>query len=269
MSESRDELRSSKLRVDSVDSVKQSTSIWQEQANSSNAYQAVDAWCHGFNLFEVAQKRSFEDMFFLLFTGELPSADKARLLRHALIVFINPGPRHEATRVGVTAAASMTYEEHLLPLVVSAFGGKRGGAGNIRACMQLLEQCLALAPQQAAAQILAEGKSEGVGEEYGEPCAWTNRCLEHFMEAFPETLSLRWMHDLDCELKAQSGHRAGVKIDLLLALIFHELGFAQHAAVGLYQLMAAPGMFAHAAEYIRKPSTSLPFVQDENYVLED
>lgn len=270
---SKDELRSSKLRADTTDTVRLKTRIWKEQESQTNPFHSDDAWCFGYNLFELAEKKSFSEVFFLLFTGELPSTEQDRLLQHLLILFINPGPRHPATRSGVTAAASMTYEEHLLPIMVSAFGGARGGAGNMRGCMEFLDTYYLNAPQDIFENTNFFDAEEccvvGFGGDFGEASTWAGRCLRHFLENFNERPCFSWLYSLDVYCREASKGRFGITLDLIVAMVFKELNFSDNQAVGLYQLISAPGMFAHAAEYIRQPSTSIPFIADENYVLED
>jgi len=45
------------------------------------------------------------------------------------------------------------------------------------------------------------------------------------------------------------------------------LGFSHHAGAGLFQLLGAPGLWAHGVELANKPATAMPFVKDENYVI--
>lgn len=272
---SRDDLRASKLRASTVDTVRQKTAIWKERESEASEFHADDAWCHGYNVFELAEKKAFDDVFFLLFTGQLPDEEQKRLLNTAMILFINPGPRHPATRVGVTAAASMTYPEHLLPLVVSAFGGNQGGAGQIAECFTLLEEKAGSAVESLTADLQSEfeaGKecasTAGIGGEYGHASEWTKACILHFDTHFETRSVFCWLSDLDLAVRRLSDNAWGVCQDLLVAAILRELGFSKKQCIGVYQLIVAPGMYAHTAEYINKPSTSLPFIQDKNYVIE-
>ena len=48
------------------------TKIWQEIESPTNPYLADSCLCHGYDLLELTQKRSFVEVFYLLFRGELP-----------------------------------------------------------------------------------------------------------------------------------------------------------------------------------------------------
>ncbi|MDX1451398.1 MAG: hypothetical protein R3183_02495 [Oleiphilaceae bacterium] len=275
---SRDDLKGnlhqSKLREDTLDSVTQQTRIWQEIPSTDNSYQVDDVFCCGYNLFELAKHCSYEEAIFLLFRGELPSEKEKVLFRRLLILFINPGPRHPATRAGVTAAASMTYHEHLVPIISAAFGGRRGGAGRLVECMALLDESESLSPEELLHKLAPSDLHDdssclpGVGSEYGSADNWTKKLLNHFSDEFDEYPQFARLEKVDDLLRAKTGAAFGLMPEMIVACAFKLLGIRRAQATGLYQLVALPGMFAHAAEYVEKPANSLPFIKDEHYVIE-
>lgn len=250
------------------------TSFWKESPSDSNAFQVADAWCHGYNLFELASKRGFVDVFYLLFKGELPSSEQARFLNQLMILLINPGPRHPATRAGITASASMTYEEHLVPIVTSAFGGKRQGAGNMRRCARFLDEVQGRDVAEVAGMLLSEDVGDGhaqclVASEFGESSVWVDRVLTHLRREFPDNHAVLWLLDLNRKVVERSSNSKSITLEALVTYLLGYLGFNTDQLVGVYQMFVLPGLFAHASEYVSKPANSLPFVQDENYVIED
>jgi citrate synthase len=54
----------------------------------------------------------------------------------------------------------------------------------------------------------------------------------------------------------------------LAAAVFCDLGFQPRVGGGIFQLLSAPGLVAHGFEMANKPITAMPFVKDENYVIE-
>jgi len=70
---------------------KTTTNIWEKIPSRHNPYLAVQKRIHGYDLIELVKKRSFVDVLFLLFTGELPTTDQAALLETLMIGLINPG----------------------------------------------------------------------------------------------------------------------------------------------------------------------------------
>src|SRR3982750_4204076 len=107
------------------------TRIWHEEPSGDNPYIARSALCHGYDLFELMDKRSFVDVFYLLFRGELPSKADAQLLQTLMIALINPGPRHPATRAAMNTGVGKTDPVHILPIATAVLGGQHAGSGDV------------------------------------------------------------------------------------------------------------------------------------------
>ncbi len=99
------------------------TKIWQEQPSDKNPYLAITSRCYGYDIFDLMEKCSFIEVFFLLMKGELPTKKQKELLEKLMIAFINLGPRHPATRAAMAAGASQTDTAHLLPISLAILGG--------------------------------------------------------------------------------------------------------------------------------------------------
>ena len=54
----------------------------------------------------------------------------------------------------------------------------------------------------------------------------------------------------------------------ICAAVFLDLGFAPREGAGLFQLICAPGLLAHGLELADKPINSLPFLDEEKYIIE-
>ena len=129
------------------------TRIWSEQASDHNPYNAARALCHGYDLFELMEKRNFVDVFFLLFCGELPTKSQAELFQALMIALINPGPRHPATRAAMNAGIGKSNPLHILPIAASVFGGDYMGAGEIDSAMRFFQD-QKKSPQEFAEEIV-------------------------------------------------------------------------------------------------------------------
>ncbi|MGC2166803.1 MAG: hypothetical protein WA632_12425, partial [Gallionella sp.] len=87
------------------------TRIWQEEAEPDNAFAAASCHCHGYDVFgELLGKASWIEYLFLLFRGEAPTVQQAKLLEGLAIALANPGPRdasiHAAMCGGVGGSTS-------------------------------------------------------------------------------------------------------------------------------------------------------------------
>ena len=118
------------------------TKIWCETPSDDNPYIASRALCHGYDLIELMQNRSFVDVFYLLFRGELPSVEDSRLLEQLMIGLINPGPRHPATRAAMNAGVGKTNPVHILPIAASVLGGNYLGGGEIEQAIRFFRKHL-------------------------------------------------------------------------------------------------------------------------------
>lgn len=64
-------------RRDDAFTDRQATKIWHEVPHPENPYVATESYCHGYDIVELMQKRSFVETLFLLFRGDLPSEEQS------------------------------------------------------------------------------------------------------------------------------------------------------------------------------------------------
>jgi citrate synthase len=246
---------------------KTATRIWSEQPTPANPYIAQAAQCYGYDLVELMHKRSFVDVFYLLLRGNLPDPESAQLLEALMIALINPGPRHPATRAGMNAAIGKTDPLHILPIASGVMSGEHQGAGLVEAAMRFLRKQLATDPVATANQLLAEPElnAPGFGQIYGGLDELSAALAAHLVSLKGAGRALLW---------GQAFHQALAPNNLgwlnygLAAAVFCDLGFQPRAGGCLMQLLSAPGLVAHGLEMANKPITAMPFVKDENYVIE-
>lgn len=249
------------------------TKIWQEIENQQNPYLADSCLCHGYDLLELTQKRSFVEVLYLLFRGELPDADEARLLEQLMIALINPGPRHPATRAAMNAGVGSTDREHILPIALSIYGGSHLGATEAQSTMDFLRKQSKNNPQQLAHELITNGTppevgdwhiAPGFGSRFGGVDPMATKIANHLSGLPGKHETLLW----GCAFAdALNAHSLGWLTPAIAAAVFIDLGFSPHAGAGLFQLLGAPGLLAHGVELANKPATAMPFVKDENYVI--
>ncbi|SHI48169.1 citrate synthase [Malonomonas rubra DSM 5091] len=254
-------------------SSRQSSKIWFEQPDSANPYIAVDHFCHGYNLIELMEKRSFVDVFFLLFNGKLPSSAQSELLQQLMIALINPGPRHPATRAGLNAAVGKTDSVHILPISLAVIGGAHLGAAEVEASMRFIKKNLRKPTAELAATLVSQDHSgdvdhhpaPGFGSRFSAIDIFQNKIAKHFVQLDAAGKHLQWGNSLaDALAKKDMGWLStGLAAATLL-----DLGFNAKQGAGIYQLLSAPGLLAHGQEYCSKPITAMPFVKDEDYFIE-
>lgn len=251
------------------------TKIWEEIPDAENPYIALDARCHGYALMELVEKRSFVEVLYLLFRGELPHKAEAELLEKLMIFLINPGPRHPATRAAMNAGVSKTDPVHLLPIGLTILGGTHLGAGEIERSMRFLRQH-AKKPAEQAVELLLEKSTRpdegdwhiapGFGSRYGGIDIMQSKAAGSLADLNEHWKILRW----GCEFSSLlSPYHMGWLATGLAAAALADLGFQPRFGAGLFQLLNAPGLLAHGVEQSNKPMTAMPFVKDEDYVIEE
>lgn len=249
------------------------TRIWQEEAAPGNPYLTTGCRCHGYDLMALMRKRSFVDVLFLLFSGELPSLEQAHLLESLMIAFINPGPRHPATRAAMNAGVGGTFPQHILPIALSVMGGCFLGAAEVEQAMRFLRKNLQVDPGQLAAQLLqaekrpAEGDwhvAPGFGSRYGSIDPMPREIAKECARLPASGEALAWGEALAVALgpEGMGWVAAGVA-----AAVLCDLGFHPRTGAGLFQIICAPGLLAHGLELANKPITAMPFLDEEHYVI--
>lgn len=250
------------------------TRIWSEQPSNDNPYIAASALCHGYDLFELMEKRSFVDVFYLLFRGDLPSAAEASLLQALMIALINPGPRHPATRAAMNVGVGKTNPLHILPIASAVLGGEHQGGGEIEGAMRFFRKYYKTDPaglSQAAHQSdvgeedLTTSLTPGFGKRHGGIDIMATGIAEHLLTLEAAGSALKWGDKL-AKLLEPTGN--GWLLTGVAAAVFADLGFQPKAGGALFQLLGAPGLVAHGLEVANKPITAMPYVSDDNYVIE-
>ncbi len=248
------------------------TALWLEQPTPHNPYLAERCYCQGYDLLALMAGRSFVEVLYLLFRGELPSPAQATLLERLMIACINPGPRHGATRAAMNAGIGRTQRSHLLPIALTVLGGDHLGGGEVEAAMQQLSARKGEAPSEVITTLpLADPSAgdhhplPGFGSRYGGIDPLPGAIAQQLAALPAAGPHLAWGEALAQQL---APHNMGWLLPGVVAATLADLGFEARQGAGLFQLLAAPGLLAHGLEVARQPITAMPFPDAEHYVIE-
>jgi citrate synthase len=250
------------------------TQIWDEQPSPRNPYLAERCRCRGYDLLELMEKRSFVDVLFLLFLGELPTKAQAGLLESLMIAFINPGPRHPAARAAIYTGCGRTNTANILPVALSVLSGEHLGGAEVTAAMRFLGKHQKDDPGEIADSLLQhfvppqDGDrriAPGFGSRFNGIEPLSRRIAEKLCRLPQCGAALRWGEAFADRLASHSMGWLGPGV---CAAVFLDLGFAPRAGAGLFQLVCAPGLLAHGLELADKPVNSIPFLDEEHYIIE-
>lgn len=249
-----------------------STAIWKETADADNPYQVTEARCHGYEHMALVNNRRFSDVLFLMFKGELPGAEQADLFEKLLVSVIHPGPRHDACRAAMNAAVTKTNVSHVLPLALNVFSGEFLGSHEVFNAMKFLERNLEQDPGECA-ENLANGASvegdrspaPGFGSMFGSRDPYSQLLANNLLADAQPGVYLTWAQSF---VSALADRDCGWRVAGLFAAVMKDLGFDAYQGEMIFQIASAPGIAAQAAEKFGKPITEMPFIPEENYVIE-
>ena len=254
------------------------SSIWFEEPEQSNPFAAKNSYCYGFDVYqEVLPKASLSEYWFLLFTGERPTAAQAHLLEKTAIIIANPGMRDESIRAamnagvgGSTAAASL----------IAALGVGAGQYGGAREIFTLVEQwhkigCdltawqdFLLAPNQDynRVDIWSEYEHAPGFEPNGNICPQTIvQSLNYLAELRPNG-AVHWLQRNRVELEELLNYP--LSMTGVIASAMFDLGLTAKKAEMLFLILRLPGAAIHALEQESLGWKKFPFF-GQNTILTD
>lgn len=260
---------------------KTATKIWREIPSEHNPYISVTHECFGYDIFELMKERSFIDVLYLLFRGELPSENDAKILETLMIGLINPGPRHNATRAAMNTAIGKANPMHILPVGLSVLGGKHLGGQQINHTIRFFNRNLSTPPEYVVNNLRTKQEPEdsnsnenamfhdelpGFGRIYGGIDRYAENLVNNICSLTEPGPALLWGTKIH---NALSEYNAGWTITGLCSAVFSDLHIPPQTGGSLFQILGAPGIAAHGLEVANKPFTAMPFVKDEDYVIEE
>lgn len=249
------------------------TRIWHETPSPDNPYLTAVCSCHGYDLLELMKHRNYVDVFYLLFRGELPTPEEARRLEALMMAFINPGPRHPATRAAMCAGVGKTDSVQILPIALTVLGGNFC-AGEIEESMRFLRKEGKKNPCQIATDLVTQTipscKGDhhvvaGFGSQFGGIDPLLQNIADFLLNLPGGTSHLSWANAF---VQVLQPYGFGWLPSGLAAAVFSDLGFQPRFGPALFQLLCAPGLLAHGLEISNKPLTAMPFIKDEDYIIE-
>ena len=251
---------------------KAQTAICQEIVAANHEYLVSENYFCGYSQTSLLEKGyGYTDMVYLMTRGELPTAFERQLLDSLSVALCNPGPRHPATRAVMEAAVSKTAKTHLLPIGLMVLGGNNA-AGATSKVMSFLRVNRRKSIDKLIEPLLesyecSESDEEiipGFGPHFKKrESLYSNLSKAIYQKYKTENFQyLRMILDIDRCLERSC---CGVKPSALVGAVLLDLGFHPRFGPSMYQLLASPGLVAHAIEMSNKNITAMPFVGDENY----
>lgn len=248
------------------------TRIWQEEAEPDNAFAAASCHCHGYDVYgDLLGHASWIDYLFLLFRGEAPSAQQARLLEGLALALANPGPRDAAVHAAMCGGVGGSTSASCLMAALAVGAGASGGAREVRLAMEdwlargtdpaLWQTGLAEKPAADPADVWpAPGHPPGF-DPHGVRCATPVRQTLAYLAAQDCAPSLAWLQANRASLESAAG--LPLAMSGVAAAALRDLGFSPDQGEMLHLLLRLPGAAAHALEQKDYGHKNFPFFRIE------
>lgn len=244
------------------------TRIWEEEAEPDNAFAALSCHCHGYDVYgDLLVNANWIEYLFLLFRGEAPSLQQAKLLEGLSIALMNPGPRDSAVHAAMCGGVGGSTSASCLMAALAVGAGASGGAREVFIAMEdWLARGTDLAQWQTALGEKPVEDPASVWPVPGHPAGFDPhgvRCTTPVMQtlAYFSGLgcgtSLTWLQANRPALESA----AGIPLAMLgvAAAALHDLGFSPAQGEMLHLLLRLPGSAAHALEQKEYGHKNFPF----------
>lgn len=248
------------------------TRIWQEQAEPDNAFAALSCHCHGYDVYgELLAQASWIEYLFLLFRGEAPTKQQARLLEGLAIALANPGPRDASVHAAMCGGVGGSTSASCLMAALGVGAGASGGAREVFNAMQdwqargtdltLWQSGLTVKPVDDPADVWPAAGHPAGFDPYGVRCTTpVLQTLAH-LAALDCAPSLSWLQANRAALETASG--LPLAIVGVAAAVLRDLGCTPDQGEMLFLLLRLPGAAVHALEQKDVSYKNFPFFQIE------
>ncbi|MBI5436622.1 MAG: citryl-CoA lyase [Nitrosomonadales bacterium] len=248
------------------------TRIWQEEPEPDNAFAAASCHCHGYDVYgDLLGHASWIEYLFLLFRGEAPSAQQARLLEGLAMALANPGPRDAAVHAAMCGGVGGSTSASCLMAALAVGAGASGGAREVRLAMEdwlargtdlaLWQTGLAAKPVANPADVWpAPGHPPGF-DPYGVRCTGPVRQTLAHLAGLGCGESLAWLQDHRSLLESAAG--LPLAMSGIAAAALRDLGCTPAQGEMLFLLLRLPGAAVHALEQRDGGYKNFPFFRIE------
>jgi citrate synthase len=212
----------------------------------------------GYDLVQLIGTVPFPSVLYLLYTGELPKPNIAKLIDAVMVASIDHGPG------APSALAARTVASGGAPLGAAAAAGlltlgKYHGAA-VQDAMEAIQQVVASSQNvdsdRAADTVVADWRKagrrlSGFGHrQHKHKDPRLDRLFELAKEANVLGKHLQAAHAIESALKRSTGKELPINIDGAIAAILCEIGFPVTLSNALFMVARITGILAHAHEEI-------------------
>ncbi len=214
----------------------------------------------GYNLVQLIGTVPFPSVLYLLYTGELPEPNVAKLIDAVMVASIDHGPGAPSALAARTAASGGASLGAAAAAGLLTMGKYHGAA--VQDAMEAIQQVVDLSENQdvdrAADAVVANWRKmgrrlSGFGHrQHKHKDPRLERLFELAHAANVPGAHLQAAHAIEAALKRSTGKDLPINIDGAMAAILCEIDFPVPLANALFMVARMTGIFAHANEEIQE-----------------
>ena len=246
------------------------TKIWSEVPSPDNPFSADTCYCAGYDVYgDLLGKASWAEYVYLLFMGEKPTPDAARLFEWIAVALANPGPRDHSVRAAMNGGVGGSLSASCLMAALGPGAGGFGGGREMYLAMcnwarygTDLEAWRQVTQPEAKSDLEVWPDIDHVPgfDPYG---TTTTRAVQNALDklTFSETFThLQWLQLQREKLENITG--SPISLLGVTSAAFADLEFTAEQAEMLFLLLRLPGAAAHALEQRHNGHKNYPFFRN-------
>jgi citrate synthase len=229
----------------------------------------------GYDLIEMIGKKSFGDIVYLLFTGELPKRNESRMIEAILVASCEHGMATPSTNVARSVASGGVPLQAAVAAGIIGMGDYHGGA--IEQCARMLQENMAEARErgfeETAKRIITECRASkkrilGYGHGIHEPEDPRKvRLFQYARDLKVAGDHITFSEVIESQLWEFTKKDLPINVDGAIGAIISDLGIHWTFGKGFFFIARSAGLTAHAQEErAKEPPMRRVYTWDEvNY----
>ncbi len=226
----------------------------------------------GYNLTDMIGKKSFGDIIYILFTGDLPKGNEGKMIEAILVASCEHGLSTPSTNAARFVGSGGVPLQAAVAAGIIGLGDFHGGA--IEQCAKILQESMAEAQQkgfeETAKRIITEYQANkkripGYGHGIHTPEDPRKvRLYEYAQELKVAGDHIKFSEVIRVQLKTLTGKDFPINVDGAIGAIISDLGIHWTFGKGFFLIARAAGLTAHVQEeQAKEPPMRRVFTWDE------
>lgn len=244
------------------------STIWHEEPEADNPFAARACFCHGYDVYgDILGKASWIEYLFLLFRGERPTTEQAKLLEGLAVAVANPGIRDSSVRAAMNGGVGGSLNAACLMAALAVGAGQYGGAHEVAICIENWNKCgtnieewknkLLRPLEDERSDIWLPIEHPAGFDPHGASCSTPVLKTLNYLSGLGIGNALLWLKQNRTEL--EKAINCPLTITGVAAAALYDLGFYSKQGEMLFLLLRLPGAAVHALEQREYGWRNYPF----------